>query len=215
MTNVQKKIVLEPIGDFLKGKTPKRRRTKRKREEQQQEEEKEAEAGREEQHQGSDQEEEKLKVNKKKKIGEGLGVAARDSGVAVGGSGVAEGEAGVPAGASGVPAGVAAVVAAVVASGVAAVVGKEAGGTTGLAGIGTVEDVASWSFTQVWDWLKKIGFEQYADKFLEEEIDGEALVQVLGTNGMELLQSIGVSVGGHRFKILGALKKITEQKKEF
>jgi serine/threonine protein kinase len=57
-----------------------------------------------------------------------------------------------------------------------------------------VDVVKHWSFSQVSEWLKSLGMEEYSAKFLENEINGEALLE-LGT--LEEFNYLGVLKLGH------------------
>lgn len=76
-----------------------------------------------------------------------------------------------------------------------------AGGQPELQGSSRPETV-----NDVGEWLKKIGMSQYVDKFAEEEVDGQLLVEL----GKEDLPYLGVVEPFHQKKIL---LKIKEMKK--
>lgn len=58
--------------------------------------------------------------------------------------------------------------------------------------------ITRWTIDQVADYIANLGLEQYSDNFAEEEINGEALVELLH----EELQDLGVASVGHRMTIL-------------
>ena len=55
------------------------------------------------------------------------------------------------------------------------------------------------------EWLKAIGFGQYADAFEANDIDTELLSQI----DDHLLKDIGVSSAGHRLRLRKAIAKLT------
>ncbi|MEM7025295.1 MAG: adenylate/guanylate cyclase domain-containing protein, partial [Pseudomonadota bacterium] len=55
-------------------------------------------------------------------------------------------------------------------------------------------------------WLKGLGLERYQDAFAENEIDGE----VLPTLTAEDLKDLGVTVIGHRRKLLNAVSALAD-----
>ena len=55
------------------------------------------------------------------------------------------------------------------------------------AGSGLPADVVSWSVDHVQQWLKEhksCGWDKYAEKFLEEHVDGRALIAALGNKSI-------------------------------
>jgi len=55
-------------------------------------------------------------------------------------------------------------------------------------------------------WLKQLGFEQYTDSFLENEIDQEALATLTA----EDLKDLGVKIIGHRRKLMNAIAALAK-----
>lgn len=64
--------------------------------------------------------------------------------------------------------------------------------------------VASWSCTDVCDWLTENGYEQYAGNFSDNEIVGEHLT---GLSKNDLLE-LGITKMGHRISILKLIERL-------
>jgi hypothetical protein len=56
------------------------------------------------------------------------------------------------------------------------------------------------------DWLRSLGFEQYATAFRENEIDRE----ILPTLTADDLKELGIAILGHRRKILTAIAALSD-----
>ena len=69
------------------------------------------------------------------------------------------------------------------------------------------ENIVWWTCEDVSDWLKFVGFPQYCGSFLENDINGEALL-LLEKDDFALLQVHSV---GDRILILNAIKKTAKQ----
>ncbi|XP_028414671.1 uncharacterized protein LOC114537777 [Dendronephthya gigantea] len=67
----------------------------------------------------------------------------------------------------------------------------------------------AYSCEEVSEWLKLNGFETFSDKFIEEDVDGEALA-LLSENALESL----VDKVGPRMKLLGVIKKMVRSDSE-
>ena len=59
--------------------------------------------------------------------------------------------------------------------------------------------------SEIRKWLESIGLGQYADAFEANEIGMDLLGQV----DDQMLQDIGISIGGHRLRIRNAIAKLT------
>ncbi|WFC99059.1 hypothetical protein MYAM1_001795 [Malassezia yamatoensis] len=68
-------------------------------------------------------------------------------------------------------------------------------------------DVRGWSPPQVVEWLEHLDLEQYGDLFLENDIDGEALVLLDDSS----LRELGVASVGHRMTLLGDIFQLKQQ----
>ncbi|RKP23047.1 sterile alpha motif/pointed domain-containing protein [Syncephalis pseudoplumigaleata] len=67
-------------------------------------------------------------------------------------------------------------------------------------------DVRSWSEQQVAAWLTENHFGHYVDTFIENDVDGQVLVELDNT----LLKELGVPTVGERVKLMVALKKLRQ-----
>ena len=63
--------------------------------------------------------------------------------------------------------------------------------------------------TQIADWLRRIGLEQYAQRFAENDIDFSILNDLTDQD----LEKIGVASLGHRRKLLRAIATLEVQKR--
>ena len=72
---------------------------------------------------------------------------------------------------------------------------------------GTESDVLSWNTTDVANWLASIGFPQYSSRFLSHVIDGKVLLEMDRTD----IQSMDISIVGHRSLILRAIRNLQEK----
>ena len=68
-------------------------------------------------------------------------------------------------------------------------------------------DSAPVTVSDVCEWLKKIGMSQYADKFEEEGVDGELLVEL----DKEDLPDLGVEKPLHQKKLLLKIKELKKK----
>ncbi|WFD43147.1 hypothetical protein MPSI1_001800 [Malassezia psittaci] len=68
-------------------------------------------------------------------------------------------------------------------------------------------DVRGWSPPQVVEWLEHLDLKQYGDLFLENDIDGEALVLLDDSS----LRELGVASVGHRMTLLGDIFQLKQQ----
>ncbi|RKP06052.1 kinase-like domain-containing protein [Thamnocephalis sphaerospora] len=67
-------------------------------------------------------------------------------------------------------------------------------------------DIRAWSEQRVASWLAENQFGHYADAFIENDVNGEVLVELNNT----LLKELGVRTVGERVKILVALKRLRQ-----
>lgn len=65
----------------------------------------------------------------------------------------------------------------------------------------------TWTTAQVAIWLKSVGFAQYVDNFVENEIEGSHLLE-LGKN--DLKEDLEIARLGHRMSILKAIESLRD-----
>ncbi|UMM25188.1 hypothetical protein L5515_005108 [Caenorhabditis briggsae] len=67
------------------------------------------------------------------------------------------------------------------------------------------QQVPGWTCDDVQYWVKKIGFEEYVDKFANQKVDGDLLLQLTET---DLRQDVGMVSGLHRKRFLRELQTL-------